>query len=63
MNKFQKLCLIFSILAAVDFALSTLLNFSFILRYLEDGSFVYKLYAFFIGLSAFTNLLLFKKED
>lgn len=63
MNKFQKVCLMFSILAGIDIAMDVLLNLSFILRFIEEGSLVYKVYIFMIGISAFTNLLLFKKEE
>ncbi|MCI8270867.1 MAG: hypothetical protein HFG16_00905 [Erysipelotrichaceae bacterium] len=63
MNRFQKLCLLISILGCLDFALNTLLHMSFIMRFLPDSGLWYKSYAFLIGVCGFCNLTLFSNKQ
>lgn len=62
MNKFQKICLLITILFALDFALDILLDLSFILRFIDDNTILYKVYAFVIGVCGFVNITLYNKE-
>lgn len=61
MNKFQKLCLLISVLACIDFSLDVLLDMSFIIQFIPSSSIWYKVYACVIGVIGFVNLTLFDK--
>lgn len=63
MNKFQKICLLISVLACIDFSLDVLLDMSFIIRFIPSSSIWYQVYACVIGIIGFVNLTLFEKAS
>lgn len=62
MKKLQKICLLITILACIDFAFDVLLEMSFIVRFIPTSSIWYEIYAFIIGICNFINITIFNKE-
>ncbi|MEF9961504.1 MAG: hypothetical protein RR863_01675 [Erysipelotrichaceae bacterium] len=62
MNKIQKISLIFSVFALLNYAINALLGFPLLYAYLKEGHFITCLYAFLVGLSAFVNLTIFNSK-
>lgn len=63
MSKIQKTALVCSILFCLNYALYKLLGFSFFVDAASTNYWMEKAIAFFVGVAAFLDILIFKKED
>lgn len=63
MKKHQWIPLCITILFCIDYSISSLLHFSLLYDRIKDMGVYHSVYAFVIGICAFLNILLFKKEE
>lgn len=62
MSKLQKVCLAITLIFAINESLHNLLNFNLVNDVFISYPWIGNIYAFIFGISAFINILLFKKE-
>lgn len=63
MKRFITICAIGSILFCIDYALTTIFQFSFFIRWFETNKGLHFAFAFFIGICGFVHLLCFSKKE